>query len=643
MIDQSTVDKILETANVVDIIQDYITLKKRGVNYIGLCPFHHEKSPSFTVSPSKGIYKCFGCGKGGNSVNFIMEHEHISYVEALKLLARRYHIDFVEKEMTADEISQKTERDSLLIITSFAQKYFTETLLHHKEGIAIGLTYFKERGFQKQTIDNFQLGYCTDDRDGFTQSAINSGFKIDYLIKTGLTLENPHWDRFSGRVIFPIHDLSGKVIAYGGRTLKTDKKTAKYVNSPESEIYHKSKVLYGIYQAKKSIVQQDKCYLVEGYTDVISLHQAGIENVVASSGTSLTTDQIRLIKRFTTNVTILYDGDAAGIKASLRGIDMVLEEGLNVRVLLFPDNEDPDSFSKRVSSTELKEFISNNEQDFISFKTKLLLQDTKNDPVSKANLISDIVRSISIIPDSIIRSVYIKECSTLLKIEERVLYSEINKIRRQKADHKYDQLKYPNQNINTVQPNVEEYNQVDLCEPQEREIIRLLLHYANIDLYRTKNEDTGEEQIIKLAAHIIADIRNDELDFINPLYRQLFEEYEHFVFENNVPDNKYFTNHSDPEIAGLAVDLLTSTYTLSKIFEKREAYIETEEMKIQEVVEITIVSFKMKKILMEISNIEDSIKSCTDPEELLSLLERHIKLKEINKNLSKGLGGIAII
>ncbi|MCK4408075.1 MAG: DNA primase, partial [Bacteroidales bacterium] len=403
MISPETISAIFETARIEEVIGDFVNIKKRGVNYIGLCPFHNEKTPSFTVSPSKGIYKCFGCGKGGNSVNFIMEHERYSYPEALKYLAKKYNIEIEEEEQTPEQLQALDEQEGLYFVSTFAQKYFTENLFKKDEGKAIGLTYFKERDFTESTIKKFQLGYGIDKWDDFTQQALSSGYKIDYLIKTGLTIskENKHYDRFRGRVLFPIHNLSGKVIGFGGRILSSEKSKAKYVNSPESDIYNKSKVLYGIYFSRNAIINKNNCFLVEGYTDVISLHQAGIENVVASSGTSLTTDQIKLIKRYTPNITILYDGDEAGVKASFRGIDMILEEGMNVRIVLFPEGEDPDSYARNNHASEVQEFISKKAEDFISFKTNLLIKETKNDPIKKAALIKEIVKTIALIPDGI--------------------------------------------------------------------------------------------------------------------------------------------------------------------------------------------------------------------------------------------------
>lgn len=446
MIPKETISAIFEASRIDEVVGEFVSLKKRGANMLGLCPFHNEKTPSFNVSPVKGIYKCFGCGKAGNSVNFIMEHEQMNYPEALRWLAKKYNIPIEEEEQTPEQVQANNERESLYVVCSFAQKNFTETLWETDEGKSVGLSYYHQRGFTDDTIHKFQLGYSLDKWRGFSDAAIAAGHKLDYLVKAGLTIskEAPEstaggppeqerfFDRFSARVIFPVHNVSGRVIAFGGRTLKTDKKIAKYINSPETDIYHKSKVLYGLYFSKKRIVEEDNCYLVEGYTDVISLHQAGIENVVASSGTSLTVDQIRLIRRYTPNITILYDGDSAGIKASFRGIDLVLEEGMNVRVLLFPDGEDPDSFSKKISSTELKAFIKENSKDFLAFKAQLLNSEAAHDPIKKAGLIKEMVESISLIPEPIYRSVYIKECSRIMDVDEQALLSELNKLRRKK-------------------------------------------------------------------------------------------------------------------------------------------------------------------------------------------------------------------
>ena len=442
MIDQATIDRILDAAQIVDVVSEFVTLRKRGVNYIGLCPFHNEKTPSFSVSPSKGVCKCFSCGKGGNVIHFIMEHEQLSYYEALKWLARKYNIEIKERELTNEEKQANSLRESLFVVNQFASEYFQDILYNHIDGQRIGMTYLRGRGFRDDIIKKFQLGYSTESRDALAKAALQKGYKEDFLIKTGLCYKKDDGtlrDRFWGRVIFPVHTISGKVVAFGGRVLSAATKNVqmKYVNSPESEIYHKSKELYGIYFAKQAIVRQDRCFLVEGYTDVISMHQSGIENVVASSGTALTSDQIRLIHRFTNNITVLYDGDGAGIKASIRGIDMLLEEGMNVKVCLLPDGDDPDSFARKHNATDYQAYINAHEVDFIRFKTNLLLEEAGKDPIKRAGLISSIVKSISVIPDAIVRSVYIRECSQLLQMEEKILVEATAKLIEQARETKF--------------------------------------------------------------------------------------------------------------------------------------------------------------------------------------------------------------
>ncbi len=647
MIDHNTIQRIIDTAEITEVVQDFVNLKKRGVNYLGLCPFHNEKTPSFTVSPSKGIYKCFGCGKGGNAVNFIMEHEHLGYPEALKYLAKKYNIEVVEKELTAEEIQQQNERDSLLVVTKYANTYFQEKLHKNNDGRAIGLSYFKERGFREDIIKKFELGYSLDVRDAFTIAAKEKGYKVEFLEKSGLTIvnENGQFDRFRGRVIFPIHGLSGNVIGFGGRILRKDAKAAKYLNSPESEIYHKSRILYGMYFAKQSITQLDKCYLVEGYTDVLSMHQSGIENVVASSGTSLTVEQIRLIKRFTPNVTIIYDGDAAGIKASLRGIDLVLEQGLNVRVLLLPDGEDPDSFSKSRSSAELIDYIEKNEEDFITFKTRLLSQEAKNDPVKKANLITDIVRSIAVIPENITRTVYIKECSIILDIDEKVLYGEINKIRRRTFEKDYPKTVSPDAPFKTASPTVPSFVSDIYSEAQEKEIIRLLLHYANQTLYTYQEDKYDEPRSVSVAEYIISEILNDDLEFKNLIYKKIFQEYLDSINKGELIENKHFIYHSDPEISKLAADLLSTSYTLSKIFEKGGAHIETEEKKIKKLVPETIIAYKRKILEIARDDISGKLKKAQEDHvsiEGLDILQKEfMQINNILMAIAKERGWVA--
>ena len=444
MIDQPTIDRILDAANMVDVVSEFVTLRRRGVNYVGLCPFHADKTPSFYDSPAKNICKCFACGEGGTAVHFIMKHEQLSYFDALRWLAKKYHIEIHERELTEREKQARNDRESMLIVNTWAGEYFSSLLQNHIEGRTVGLRYFAERGFREDIIRKFQLGYSLNERDALYKEAMRKGYKREYLEKTGLVIaydDGRVTDRFRGRVMFPVHSLSGKIVAFGGRVLKKEKdaKVAKYVNSPESEIYHKSNELYGLYFAKQAIVRADRCYLVEGYTDVISMHQAGVENVVASSGTALTQGQIRLIHRFTNNITVLYDGDAAGIKAAIRGIDLLLEEGMNVKVLLLPDGEDPDSFARKHNSTEMRAFLDEHETDFIRFKTNLLLEDAGRDPIKRAELISNIVQSISVIPEAIVRDVYIKECAQLLHVEDRLLVSEVAKRREKEAEQRAEQ------------------------------------------------------------------------------------------------------------------------------------------------------------------------------------------------------------
>lgn len=598
MIDRPTIERILDAAQIVDVVQEFVPLKKRGVNYLGLCPFHNEKTPSFTVSPSKEIYKCFGCGKVGNSVNFIMEHEHLSYPEALKFLARKYHIEIVEKEMTREEQDRQNERESLLVITSYASRLFAENLFNTEEGISVGLAYFRERGFRHETLKKFEVGYSPEKRDAFSQQAIEAGYRKDLLAKTGLSIQHEDrlFDRFSGRVMFPIHSLSGQVLGFGGRILRSDLKTAKYLNSPESEIYHKSKILYGIFQARKAIMDEDKCFLVEGYTDVMSLHEANIENVVASSGTSLTQEQVRLIKRFTQNITILYDGDPAGIKASLRGIDLVLEEGMNVRIVLLPDGEDPDSYSKKLSNDEFKKYLEEHETDFIRFKTQMLLAESRNDPIKKASLIREIVKSIAVIPETIARTVYIKECSTVMEVPEQVLYHEVNKLRQQKNFQ--DRNKYPGpEDLPAMPPPaVIPVRQESGTYYSEEAIIRLLLKYGSVEFERKISTEDGKEEIATVSDYIVREITSDELGFDSRICGDIFREFLFHTQQGLFPGEKYFIKHEDPDISSLSAKLLADTHELSQIWKVKQTFVETEDMKLREIVPDSVLKFKSDKI-----------------------------------------------
>ena len=643
MIDKGTIDKIFDAADIVEVVSDFVSLKKRGVNYMGNCPFHNEKTPSFTVSPSKGIFKCFGCGKGGNSVNFIMEHEQLSYIDTLKFLAKKYHIEVVEKEVTPEQKEQQDARESMLIVSGFAQKVFSHNLTETEEGKAVGLSYFKERGFTDKTIKKFELGYCRKTRDSFTQQALSKGYKEKYLIESGLTIkreDNSYFDRFSERVMFPIHNLMGRVIAFGGRTLRTDKNIAKYLNSPESEIYHKSKVLYGIHFAKKSIIQNERCYLVEGYTDVLSMHQAGIENVVASSGTALTPDQIRLIKRFTPNITVLYDGDAAGIKAALRGIDLVLEEGLNVKVVLLPDGEDPDSFAHKHSATEFYDFIKANETDFISFKTKLLLSDVQGDPVKKANLISDIVRTIAIIPDTITRALYVKECSTLMQVDEKILHGEINKI-LYKAREKTWNREQPA----PINPSGEPLNlQLPISnkfEIFEKEILRLLLNYSKKVLFTIAGSDENAEESINTASYICRELEG-EIEIKTPQYKIIFDEFKEQLYNGNLLDSTHFINHPNHIISTAAADLLSEGHQISKMWSKKGTYINTEEDNLKSVIDNAISGYKYELVLNILNDIEKELKELSNlpdmEEKLNELYEKYMLYTQFKIEISKSLG-----
>lgn len=648
MIDQGTVDRIFEASQIMDVVQDYVTLKRRGVNYLGLCPFHNEKTPSFTVSPAKNIYKCFGCGKGGNPVNFVMEHEKITYYEALKILAKRYSIDIVETQQTEEAIQQKSDRESMLIVSDFARKLFINNLFNENEGRTIGLSYFKERGFRDDTIKSFELGYCLEERDHFTKKAQKEGFKLEFLTKTGLSIQSEGhgaFDRFSGRVMFPIHDLMGKVIAFGGRVMKADKKTAKYLNSPESEIYHKSNVLYGIFHAKKSIIQENKCYLVEGYTDVISMHQAGVENVVASSGTSLTVEQIRLMKRFTSNITILYDGDPAGIKASLRGIDLILEEGMNVRVILLPTPEDPDSFARKHSTSELTDYLHKHETDFIHFKTSLLLSDAENDPIKRASAIQEIVKSIAIVPDAITRSLFLRECAMLLQVEEGVLVTEVANQRRSVAEKKFTKDSTAVIAIPLDQKTATpiEINDIDVVE---KEIVRLMLNYAITPLFELKNDEGETIREITVEEYLVQEIERDELEFNHVIYKRIYDEFQHFVTNGQLIDNKFFINHPDPDISRTTADLISQKYELSKRFKKKEVYIETEDMKLKTIVPEIVITYKSKRINLMIKQVQSQMQQLQKEAQMdafMELQQRLILLNTLKRELSKSLRDRIII
>ncbi len=679
MIDRATIDRIQDAAQIVDVVSDFVTLKKRGVNYLGLCPFHDDRTPSFSVSPTKNICKCFACGEGGNPTHFIMKHEQLTYYEALKYLAKKYNIEVRERELTDEEKVLESERESMFIINDYARNYFQKTLHTNPEGKNIGLSYFRERGFRDDIIKKFELGYALEQRNAFSTEALRLGYKQELLIKTGLVAGGENnsslYDRFRGRVIFPVHTLSGKVVAFGGRILKSSDRLAKYVNSPESEIYSKSRELYGLYYAKRAIVKEDRCFMVEGYTDVLSMHQAGIENVVSSSGTALTSGQIRLIRRFTHNMTVLYDGDDAGISAALRGIDLLLEEGLNVKVVLLPKGEDPDSFARKQNAESFNKFIEENEVDFIRFKAQLLLNETKDDPVKRAGLISNIVESIALIPDGIKRSVYVKDSAKLLDINEKLLIREVNKIRLKK----YDQSKRPIQRraskssdrgtqpapetSSKKEPIIAVSRKKTRIENIERQIARYIVRYGMTMIFqryetkKLKGEPKEVEVLVEEGSTVIEfihfDLERDNIKLTNKLYAQIFEEAYRESVDKNFQPARYFTSHADENISKLATEMVSDRYQLSKIHAKAlgedhddENSILLEENSLEMSIPRITTELKNAYVMKQISHVMKEIKEADekgDFETTLRLLQEKKKLEEIKKLLAKMLGEQVII
>lgn len=693
MIDQGTIDRIMDAAQIVDVVSDFVTLRKRGVNFVGLCPFHDDKTPSFYVSPAKGLCKCFACGKGGNVVHFIMEHEQMSYPEALKFLAKKYHIEIKERELSEEEKSAQSERESLFIVNQFARDYFQYILKNHVDGRSIGMAYFRNRGFRDDIIEKFQLGYCTDSHDAFAQEAVQKGYKKEFLIKTGLCYETDDHrlrDRFWGRVIFPVHTLSGKVVAFGGRVLASATKgvKVKYVNSPESEIYHKSNELYGIYFAKHAIVKHDRCFLVEGYTDVISMHQSGIENVVASSGTALTSGQIRMIHRFTNNMTVLYDGDEAGIKASIRGIDMLLEEGMNIKVCLLPDGDDPDSFARKHNSTEFQAFIAEHETDFIQFKAHLLLKEAGKDPIKRAELIGSLVQSISVIPEAIVRDVYIKECAQLLHVEDKLLVSEVAKRREKQAEKKAEQAER-NRRLterthtaaqpsgqSTEQPNVgtdnpvlpegmpegetplpspapaDTYNSFIPQEGKEGQefykleqlILQAVVRYGEKVMCMV-NDAQGNEVPMTVIEYIMNDLQTDGLAFHNPLHRQILAEAAAHMNDEGFVAERYFLNHPNPDISKLSVNLINVRYQLSKYHSKLQKIV-TDEERLYELVPLLMINFKYAIVTEELKHMLTALQDpalAQDNEKCNALMKRYTDLRDVQNLMAKRLGDRVVL
>ncbi len=627
MISRDTIDKVFETSRVEEVIGDFVNLKKAGANYKGLSPFTDEKTPSFMVSPVKQIWKDFSTGKGGNAITFLMEHEHYSYPEAIRYLARKYNIEIEETQQTDEQKQVANERESMYLVSEFAKNHFHENLYHSEKGKAIGYTYFKARGFTDETIKKFALGYAVDEWSIFTDVAIQKKYDLEFLEKTGLTivkrneetrLVERQFDRFKGRVIFPIQSMSGRVLGFGGRTLLTDKKIAKYVNSPESIIYHKSKILYGIYQAKQSIAKQNNCYLVEGYTDVISMVQSGIENVVASSGTALTSDQIRLINRLTPNITVLFDGDAAGIRASIRGIDLILEQGMNVKVITFPDGEDPDSFAKGKTEDELKNYLEYNAKDFIQFKTSLLLEEAQNDPVKKADLIRDIVASISKIPNNIQKEIYIQECASIMGISENVLFNELSQIlkkEQRQASKKQTTSRTP---FTGVKKQVEKPKKFDQLFNLEKKIIEILLLYGNIEVefvdFVSEIDDNGKKIIKKenytnaVSNEIYVHLHEDEIEFTNPIFLKIYYEIIHLLNQEQEIVPEIFTNHENTEISVAVTSILMDEeqYALSD-WERHDIIVKSKESNLSKLVMDVLYNLRRLLIAQKITALKSNM------------------------------------
>ena len=684
MIDQLTIEKILDAANIVDVVSEFVTLRRRGVNYVGLCPFHNEKTPSFYVSPSKGICKCFSCGKGGNAIHFLMEHEQMSFQDAAEWLANKYGIPFHKRELTDSEKALQSERESMFITNQFALDFFKDTLLNTEKGRAIGLAYFRKRGFRDDILEKFHLGYCPDEPDALARAALAKGFTKENLIKTGLCYERENdgqlRDRFHGRVIFPVHSISGKVVAFGGRIMSSDAKVAKYVNSPESIIYSKSRELYGLWQAKQAIVRKDRCFLVEGYADVISMYQSGVENVVASSGTSLTPGQIRLIHRFTNNITVLYDGDKAGIKASLRGIDMLLAEGMNVKVLLLPDGEDPDSFAQGRGATEFQNYIENHQVDFIRFKVNLLMEDAADDPYSRSELIKSITQSISVIQDPIVRSVYITECSQIMKIDERLLINDVNRRQREQAQaapvvqrpvSSDNPAPEPSENAQSTDENGQNAASTDNAEnptepaPQpeisdqdklrqqvralkregfgtmmekERLLSQLIVRYGGKVMCTFQNED-GQDQDMTVGQFIVGSLQNDGIEFRHPVYKRFVEIMAEHLEEKDFNAEKFFMSHPETFVSLTAASLMEERYQLSAIFKDSKPV--EDGQRLLQLTRHIMADYQMEVLRLEIKDIEKQIQdpaTLESPDKLKELQRRYQQLLQARTELSRVLG-----
>ena len=681
MIPQETVNKILDSAQIVDVVGDFVTLKKRGANHIACCPFHNEKTPSFSVSASKGIYKCFGCGKSGTAVGFVMEHENMSYTEALKYLAKKYHIEVVEKEETAEEIAQRQKHESLMLVSEFAGKFFRESM-DTPEGQNIAYQYFRSRGLEDATIRNYGLGWAPLSRKALSEAARAAGYKEEFLIETGLSIKYDDGrlvDRFYDRVIFPIHSVSGRVIAFGGRTLKTDKSVAKYVNSPETEIYVKSRSLYGIYFAKNEISRQDRCILVEGYLDVLSMHQLGIKNVVASSGTSLTVEQVRLIKKFTNNITIIYDGDGAGIKAALRGIGLVLKEGMNVKIVLLPDGQDPDDFAKKHSLEEVQDHIAQNEQDFINFKTDLLLGEAGNDPIKRANLINDIADTIALIPDAVIRAVYVRTCADRFEIDERIMADRVSKTRtdmivadEKQRERERQRMAAPQQDMGGMDvppPMPDDYYPGEYGAPEmdvpvqmppvaviqegpivinepylapcEKELLGFILEEGCTELQfdvDSKYYVEGEE--INVAEFIDGTLAEDEEDFVNQSYRKVYEEYFRMYDEGLTQQQMQsrLLNSMDTEIAAVAKELLIEKYRIT--VKNYEQSLTATSTRLVQYIPKTLLAYQCKKVELILKGLTAELTAEHDPDRQIEILAKISDYNRARTRLNNELGRV---
>ncbi len=642
-IPREKVEEILQAARIEEVVGEFMTLKKRGTNLIGHCPFHNEKTPSFNVNPARNIFKCFGCGKAGDSAKFLMEHEHFTYPEALRYLAKKYNIKIEEKELTADEIMAQTHREKMLNINDFANKYFVDSLWNNEEGKAVGLAYFRERGYLNPIIEKFQLGYCPKPEDAFTVYARQHGYSEELLLEMGLTKNGTKglYDFYHGRVMFPIHNLSGKVIGFGGRTLFTDKKIAKYFNSPESDIYHKKDTLYGIYFAKNAIVKENDCILVEGYFDVLRMHQIGIENTVASSGTSLTIEQIQLIRRYTRNITMLYDGDAAGLHAALRGTDMILAEGMNVRVVVLPPEHDPDTFGRDYSVEEVKQYLKEQAKDFIRFKTELLLKDAENDPIRRGQVIREIVESISVIPDPIYRVTYIKECSRMLDMPELTLTNELNKLLRAKFKKSLgpegDAL--PEENIVAQKQEEPIEEQLPIGYYQERELIKLLIMYGKTMITDERKDENGEKvtELVSVAQLIIDSLKNDKFFFSDPVNAKIFNLIDKAIDEDNIPDDQFFVTNEDFDISELAANLLSTPYKLDN-WESKGIHVKTEDDLLKKQVLASLYRYKDIILQDRCRKIEESIKEADDEVDLYQLMKQKKIYDDMRWVLNKELG-----